>query len=186
MYIFAFFLLPVIIGIPLALSFLVHRAVKRYDPSKALAMSFLTFLLPYLICSLFYIDANKYNKNTEFYSSGFNNNENEFRMITKLELPKSANSILTKKENPYFIVDDISSMAIHLNQEDFRVLYKNIKKSSKLINRSDAYSTPYQWIKDQTGNQQYIYYASSTIENEYHFIGFCEDQKTVITHSMQW
>lgn len=184
---FFIFLIPVIIGVPLAIAFLVHRAVKPYHHKRAIVAGVLTFITPYIIISAIqYIDFTTYDEHNVFYADEISTYETDFKAITTLELPASADFESTNTIFPYFKREYMTSGFIQVSLHDFKNLVSKVKKSSKLIQRSDAMSETYQLIKNKTGNQDYIYSASSTIENEYHFIGFCEDQKTVIIHRIKW
>lgn len=170
-------LLIIFIGAPLLLAFIAHKIVKRFHPKKALPIGIIVFVAPYLvIATLIYIGNNP---GEEFYTE-------EFEIITELKIPKSANFEYRKSTYPDFHGDYMSAAAISLSKKDFKSLLKKVRKSEKLIKKLDSGSNTYQWIKDKIGNQEYSYYASSSIEDNYHFIGFCKDQKTIIIHLIKW
>lgn len=171
------FLLIIFIGIPLFISFIFYRLAKKYYSSKALSIGLITFLTPYIILAiLFYIGKNP---DVDFY-------KDEFQTITQIQVPKDAKFIHKKASYPDFQGEYSSSASITLNSSDFTKLLSSIRKSIKLTKQIEVTSDPYNWVREKSGNEEYIYYSSSNIGSNYHFIGFCKDQKTVIIHLVNW
>ncbi|WP_148639139.1 hypothetical protein [Aquimarina longa] len=118
------------------------------------------------------------NPNEDFYKE-------EFYEVTGFNIPNSTYFNYKEATLPNLYGEYISAAAITLSKNDFNTLLKEIRESKKLTDQSDLESNTYRKIKIKTGNQKYIYYASSKIKNNYYFIGFCTDQKTVIIHSIK-
>lgn len=169
--------LIIVIGGPLLISFIVFKIIKKYYPNKALMIGLVVFVIPYVIVAIMiYIDSLPQD---DFYTE-------EFQTITELELPKSAYFKFKKATYPDFHGEYMSAAAISVNKNDFKKLLSKVKNSKKLMEYQDTGSKPYDWIKAQTGDQNYVFFASSNKGNDYHFIGFCKDEKTIIIHLVKW
>lgn len=174
---FIFLILLVVLGIPLLISFITYKITKKFYPKIALKIGSTIFFTHYIVLViLIYIVSSP---NEDFYKE-------EFKKITEINISNSANFYSKEATYPDFHGDYMSAAAIKLSRNDYNTLLRKIRKSNKLKTQSYFVSDIYQSIKNKTGNQEYIYYASSEIEDNYHFIGFCKDQKTVIIHLVKW
>lgn len=165
-----FIVIILFLSIPVGLCILFYKIFKNKINKKIIfiIISIFTIIIFYLTYTAFYP------------SDGFY--EDEFEEITGLNFPNTGVFIHKTATFPSHHGDYCSVAAIEVNKYEFEEYLRKVKLSSRLTDTLIMSNKEYYSITNNINNLKYLYFASTMVYDNYYFIGFCDDYKTIIIH----
>ncbi len=165
----------ILIAIPIVLSLMVYKFIKKKSLDKRLR---LISLIPILV--VVYLVFGAIYPSNEFYKTNF-------KEVTNYEFPK--NGIIRYKTASYpdTFGDFTSCFLVEFDETDLKKLEKNLINNSfvKVINNSSTEELTY--IEGKINNKKYISEYSKEIKGDKHYsVGFLNDNKSVIITRVSW
>jgi len=177
MELFFFFLIAIIlgIGIPIGISYLIYRWIKKKGFNKRLR--FLA-LIPILTVRYFIYDA--IYPSVEFYKT-------DFKEVTNMEFPENGKIKYKTASFPDHFGDYTSSFLAEFEQNDLKKLENQLKNSRFEEKDNKMGSNELDYIERKKGRKGYSkQYIRQRKNGKHYSVGFLDDNKSVIITRVSW
>jgi cbb3-type cytochrome oxidase subunit 3 len=167
--------LVLFIGIPIGISFVIYRWIKKKEFNKTARIF---ALAPILIAGYFIYDA--IYPGEEFYKT-------DFKEVTEMEFPKNGEIIYKAASFPDNFGDYTSSCLIELDSENLKELEKRLTEIGFVKKENKMITDQLDYIESKKGDKKYVtqYFKEKENGKEY-FVGFLDDKKSVIVTRVSW
>ncbi len=164
-----------IIGIPIGLSCLIYRFIKRKNYDKRLKLIALTpiLIITYLIYSALY-------PNEDFYRT-------DFTEVTGIELPEHAEFKYKSATYPDHFGDYTSISIINVGRDLYNNLPKTLTEKGLKENGQKLHTTEFAKALKHTDNLEID--SEFSMEDDggvYYYVGFLTDNETLIVKRLSW
>lgn len=174
--IIAFFIIIVLgVGIPIGISYLIYKWIKKKGFDKRLRIFALT---PILIVGYFVYGA--IYPSSEFYKT-------DFKEVTNMGFPNSGIIKYKTASYPDHFGDYTSSFLAVFEQADIKKLESQLKINGFEEKENKMHSNELEYIEQKKGRKNYSkQYVIDTIVGKYYSIGFLDDNESVIITRVSW
>lgn len=163
------------IGIPIGVSYLVYRWIKKKGYDKRLR---LLALIPILTVGYFIYDA--VYPSAEFYKT-------DFKEVTNMEFPENGKIKYKIASFPDHFGDYTSSFLAEFEQTDLKRLENQLKNQGFKEKENKMSSNELDYIERKKGRKAYTKQYIFEMENGKHYsVGFLDDNKSVIITRISW
>lgn len=170
-----FIVLIFLIGIPIGISYLIYRWMKRREFNKWYR---LLSIIPIIIVGYFIYEAMY--PDVDFY-------KRDFKEITEMEFPKNGEIIFKSASFPDQFGDYASSSLVELGKDDIKKLEMNLKNKGFTKKENKMNTEVLNYIENKKGARVYSAEYSKEINGGlYYSVGFLDDNKSVIVTRMSW
>jgi len=163
-------LLFLYVSLPFVIAYFVYKWAKR-RLHKYIALA-LVLIIPIIFYYPIYIAVHPPD---DFYKY-------EFKEIVGMDFPKSGDIIRKRASYPDFHGDYCSSALIEFSEDDYQQILEYVKGSMIFDNNTIMGSDIYYSVIGSISDEEFIYKASYYPKDDYRFIGFLNDGKTIIIH----
>ena len=177
MEILIFFLIAIIliVGIPIGISYLIFKWVKKKGYDKRLRL--LAFI-PILIVGYFIYDA--FYPSTEFYKT-------DFKEVTDMEFPESGIIKYKTASLPDHFGDYTSSFLAEFSKTDLQKIEDKLKSGGFKEKENKMSSNELDYIERKKGRKNYSKeYIRQRKNGKHYSVGFLDDNKSVIITRVSW
>ncbi|MDY7395053.1 hypothetical protein UMM65_07355 [Aureibaculum sp. 2210JD6-5] len=177
MEIIIFFLIAIIliVGIPIGISNIIYKWIKKKGYDERLR--FLA-LIPILIVGYFIYDATY--PSSDFYKT-------DFKEVTNMEFPESGKIKFKTASFPDHFGDYTSSFLVELEQNDLKILENQLKNNGFQEKKNNTSTGELDYIERKKGKKEYLKQYLNEEENDKHYsVGFLDDKKSVIITRISW
>lgn len=164
-----------LIGVPIGLSYLIFRWIKRreFDEKYRLLSLFPVIIVGYFIYDAFYPDA-------DFYKE-------DFKEVTGMEFPKNGKIIYKDASFPDQFGDYTSSFLVEFDKDYIEKLKMNLKRKGFEKKENDFHTNSLDYIENKKGDKKYLVeYSEEVNGGKYYSVGFLNDNKSVIITRVSW
>jgi hypothetical protein len=171
------FLIAIIlaIGIPVGLSYIIYRWIKKKGFDKRLRL--LAFI-PILIIGYIIYDA--IYPSSEFYKT-------DFKEVTDMQFPENGKIKYKTASYPDLFGDYASSFLIELNENDLEKLENQLKIGGFDEKEIKMGSDQLDYIERKIGRKAYSkQYVRQRKNGKHYSVGFLDDNKSVIITRVSW
>jgi len=163
------------IGIPIGISYLIYRWIKRKGFDKRFR---LLALIPILIVGYFIYEA--IYPSTGFYKT-------DFKEVTGMEFPKNGKIMNKIASFPDHFGDYTSSFLVEFEPPDLRKLENQLINNGFVEDEERMGSKELDYIEGKKGRKGYSkQYVRQTENGKYYSVGFLDDNKSVIITRISW
>ncbi|CAM4389318.1 hypothetical protein [Zobellia nedashkovskayae] len=163
------------IGIPIGISYLIYRWIKKKGFDKRIR---LLSLIPVLTVGYFIYGA--VYPSAEFYKA-------DFKEVTNLEFPESGNIKYKTASFPDHFGDYTSSFLIELDKNDLEQLETQLKTAGFDQKENKMGSNQLDYIERKKGRKSYSkQYVRQRKNGKHYSVGFLDDNKSVIITRVSW
>jgi len=164
-----------VIGIPIGISYLIYRWIKKKGYDKRLR---LLALIPILTVGYFIYGA--VYPSAEFYKT-------DFKEVTKMEFPESGKIKYKTASFPDHFGDYTSSFLAEFEKTDLERLESQLKNGGFEEKDNKMSSNELDYIERKKGRKAYTKQYIRQRKNGKHFsVGFLDDNKSVIITRVSW
>jgi hypothetical protein len=164
-----------LIGIPIGISYLIYRWIKKREFDKKYR---LLALIPSIIVGYFIYDA-VYPDN-DFYKT-------DFKEVTEIEFPEKGEIIYKNASFPDQFGDYTSSFLAEFDEEYIKKLEANLKNKNFIRQENKMSSNELDYLENRKGNIKYSSeYTKELDGGKYYSVGFLNDNKSVIVTRVSW
>ncbi|GAB4508642.1 MAG: hypothetical protein Tsb004_07520 [Allomuricauda sp.] len=163
------------IGIPIGISYLIYRWIKKkgYDKRLGLLAS-----IPILVAGFFTYGA--IYPSAEFYKA-------DFKEVTTMEFPENGRIRYKTASLPDHFGDYTSSMLAEFELNDLKELENHLKNGGFEEKENKMSSNELEYIERKKGQKAYIkQYVRQKKNGKHYSVGFLNDNKSVIITRTSW
>ncbi|WKL46177.1 hypothetical protein Q1W71_14550 [Flavobacterium pectinovorum] len=164
-----------LIGIPIGLSYLIYRWIKKREFNKWYR---LLSLIPLIIVGYFIYDA--IYPNEDFYKT-------DFKEVTEMEFPENGKIIYKDTSFPDQFGDYSSSFLVEFDKDYIDKLEMNLKSNGFTKKENRMSTAVLDHIENKKGGKKYSFeYNKDIKKGKYYSVGFLNDNKSVIITRISW
>ncbi|UNY99184.1 hypothetical protein MQE36_02270 [Zhouia spongiae] len=163
------------IGIPIGISYLIYRWIKKRGFNKKWRIIALTpiLMVGYFIYGAIY-------PSSDFYKT-------DFKEVTKMEFPESGIIKYKTASFPDHFGDYTSSFLVEFDQADLEKLESELKTNGFEEKENKMHSNELEQIERKKGRKNYSkQYIFDSIASKHYSVGFLDDNKSVIITRVSW
>lgn len=164
-----------VIVIPIGISYLIYRWIKKRGFNNKWRIIALTpiLIVGYIIIGAIY-------PSSDFYKT-------DFKEVTKMEFPESAKIKYKTASFPDHFGDYTSSFLAEFEQTDLKRLESQLKNSGFEEKENKVGSNELDYIERKKGRKAYtMQYVRQKKNGKHYFVGFLDDNKSVIITRISW
>ena len=163
------------IGVPIGISYLIYRWIKKKGYDKRLR---LLAIIPILTVGYFIYDA--VYPSAEFYKT-------DFKEVTNMEFPESGKIKYKTASFPDHFGDYTSSFLAEFEQTDLKRLENQLKNGGFEEKENKMSSNELDYIERRKGRKAYTkQYVRQRKNGKHYSVGFLDDNKSVIITRVSW
>lgn len=163
------------IGIPIGISYLIYKWIKKKGFNKKWRIIALT---PILIVGYFIYGA--IYPSSDFYKT-------DFKEVTKMEFPKSGIIKYKTASFPDHFGDYTSSFLVEFDHADLEKLESKLKTNGFEEKENKMHSNELEHIERKKRRKNYSkQYVIDSIASKHYSVGFLDDNKSVIITRVSW
>ena len=170
-----FIVLIFFIAMPIGISYLIYRWIKKREFNKWYR---LLSLIPIIIVGYFIYDG--INPDADFYKE-------DFKEVTEMEFPKDGKIIYKDASFPDQFGDYTSSFLVEFDKDYIKKLEMNLKSKGFVKKENKMSADAFDYIENKKGDRKYTTeYCKDINGGKYYFVGFLNDNKSVIVTRVSW
>jgi hypothetical protein len=164
------FILAIVLGIPIGISYFAYLWLKKKGYGRiGIFLPIGTIItVGYFIFTAFY-------PTESFY-------KDEFKEFVGLKLSNEAKIVAKKASYPDLHGDYCSAALIVLPTNEYNMILNYIKNDKNMNDSSEIGSDEYSYVFNKCSMKKFIYKISKKVKDTYFFIGFFDDNKTIVIH----